>query len=270
MVSFPNCKINLGLRIIRKRDDGFHDLETVFYPVAIRDALEIITSADDQQVFTQTGISIPGTANDNLCLKAWQLIKKDFPTLPAVKIHLHKCIPTGAGLGGGSADAAFTLIALNKKYNLGLNEEQLSNYALQLGSDCPFFIKNQPGFATGKGEKLMPVKLELGAYKLVVVNPGIHISTAAAFREITPNQPDDSLIDIISLPLNAWRGKLVNDFEAVVTRSHPDVKALIEKLYAGGAIYAAMSGSGSTVFGFFEKDAQLDFDFPADWFFRVI
>jgi 4-diphosphocytidyl-2-C-methyl-D-erythritol kinase len=271
LVSFPNCKINLGLNILRKRQDGFHDLETVFYPIGLQDALEVIKfSSGHQNEFHSTGIAIPGDPSGNLCLKAWQLLKTDFPELPYVRIHLHKTIPTGAGLGGGSADGAFMLVLLNKKFGLGLDEDQLIRYALQLGSDCPFFIKNQPSFATGRGEKLEPLSLDLSAYKFVLVNPGIHVSTAWAFNAITPSSPAESIRDIIQLPLGQWKGRLKNDFEAVVEKQHPEISQLRDRLYEKGAVYAAMTGSGSTVFGIFEKETSIVLDLPKNFFVKTV
>jgi len=181
MLSFPNCKINLGLHILGKRDDGFHNLETVFYPVPFKDALELIPSTNTGIEFTATGLAVDGNAADNLCAKAYHLLKKDFPEIPTIKIHLHKAIPLGAGLGGGSADAAFMLKLLNEKFKLNLSTDQLINYALQLGSDCPFFIINKPCLATGRGEMLEEIAVDLSAYKIVLINPGIHINTGWAF-----------------------------------------------------------------------------------------
>ncbi len=254
MVSFPNCKINLGLHIVGKREDGFHNLETVFYPVPFKDALELITSTDKDIEFTVTGLAVEGNAADNLCVKAYHLLKKDFPEVPAVKIHLHKAIPLGAGLGGGSADAAFMLKLLNEKFHLNLSTAQLLKYALQLGSDCPFFIINKPCFATGRGEVLEEITLDLSAYKIVLINPGIHINTGWAFTNNTPALPEKSIKKIIQQPVDTWKDELKNDFETAVFIAHPAVKAIKEALYAQGAIYASMSGSGSTVFGIFKQD----------------
>lgn len=252
MIVFPNCKINLGLQILNKREDGFHDLETVFYPVPFRDALEIIPNNNTETEFTGTGLTVDGNDADNLCVKAYQLLKKDFPQLPAVKIHLHKTIPMGAGLGGGSADAAFMLKLLNNKFKLNLSTPQLLNYALQLGSDCPFFIINKPCFATGRGEILEEVPVDLSAYKIVLINPGIHINTGWAFSNITPAPSKKSIKAIIHQPIASWKDELINDFENSVFAAHPQIKEIKEILYSHNAIYAAMSGSGSTVFGIFE------------------
>ena len=185
MIVFPNCKINLGLHILGKREDGFHNLETVFYPLLFRDALELIPATNNttEIEFTGSGLAVDGNVSDNLCVKAYYLLKKNFPQLPLVKIHLHKAIPMGAGLGGGSADAAFMLKLLNEKFNLNISTPQLLNYALELGSDCPFFIINKPCIATGRGEILEEIEVDLSAYKIVLINPGIHINTGWAFSQ---------------------------------------------------------------------------------------
>jgi 4-diphosphocytidyl-2-C-methyl-D-erythritol kinase len=271
VLSFPNCKINLGLNIVRKRPDGFHDIETVFYPISIQDALEVIglPSANTNQ-FKQTGIEIPGGSDNNICLKAWEVLKKDYPDLPFVSIHLHKTIPVGAGLGGGSADGAFMLQLLNRKFRLGLDDKSLINYALLLGSDCPFFIKNKPVLATGRGEIFQNVDLDLTSYKFVIVNPGIYVSTAEAFGSITARQPSENIVDIIRLQPTEWRGRLKNDFEEPVSKQHPEIAAIRDALYNKGAVYAAMSGSGSTVFGIFEKEKEVVFDFPGNYFVKTI
>lgn len=252
MVVFPNCKINLGLHILRRREDGFHDLETVFYPLPICDALEIIQAPELS--FTISGIAVPGSNDDNLCLKAYHLLKKDYPQLPPVHIHLHKNIPIGAGLGGGSSDAAFTLKLLNDKFQLGIPEEDLIAYAATLGSDCAFFIRNKPCMASGRGEVLVGIDLNLEDFSFVVVHPGIHINTGKAFGKIKPGVPAVPLKDIDFAAVETWKDVLVNDFEAVVFEEHPEIKAIKEKMYADGAVFAAMSGSGSAVVGIFPKN----------------
>lgn len=257
MLSFPNCKINIGLQVLGKREDGFHEIETVFYPVPLYDALEIIPSANLE--FTITGLPVDGSMADNICIKAYQLLKKDFPQLPFVKIHLHKAIPTGAGLGGGSADAAFMLKLLNDTFKLNLTIQQLINYALQLGSDCPFFIINKPSDAKGRGEKMEEIEVDISKYKIVLVNPGIHINTGWAFSQLSKQAYDEktfirtskSINQIIQQPIISWKDELINDFEAPVFKAHPTIKEIKESLYKLGALYAAMSGSGSTVYGIF-------------------
>ncbi len=266
MILFPNCKINLGLHITQKRKDGYHDLETIFYPIPLTDALEIIQNTEDAIDLQVTGLAIDASPEQNICYKAYQLLKKDFNHLPPVKIHLHKTIPSGAGLGGGSADGAFTLILLNKKFKLGLNEDRLLGYALQLGSDCPFFILNQPCYATGRGEKMEKVDLDLSAYKIILVNPGIHISTPWAFSKIKPEPGRPSLKQLIKKPVAEWKNFLKNDFEAPVFEAYPELEVIREQLYAKGALYTAMTGSGSTIFGIFERSAILSFDFPSHYF----
>lgn len=272
MIVFPNCKINLGLHILRKRTDGFHDLETVFYPIALQDALEIVQNTvrtRDIQL-TTSGLTIDSSIEENICFKAYRLLKKDFPELPSVKMYLHKVIPSGAGLGGGSSNGAFTLTLLNKKFNLGLNEEQLVIYALQLGSDCPFFIKNKPCYASGRGEKLEETGLDLSDYKIVLINPQIHVHTGKAFSKISPFDKRTSIKKIIQKPVEEWKDVLKNDFEETVFAEHPEIKMIKEKLYQQGAAYASMSGSGSSVYGLFEKNIELQFDFPSNYFIKQI
>ncbi len=274
MVNFPNCKINLGLNVIRKREDGYHDVETVFYPVDIYDALEVIkyddTRGEDVQ-FSTTGLLINGNSKDNLCIKAYQLLKKDFPHIGSVKMHLHKVIPMGAGLGGGSADAAFTLLLLNKKFQLNLSAYQLINYALQLGSDCPFFIINKPCFAQGRGEVLEEINVNLSEYQLLIVNPQIDISTRWAFSKIQPATPATSIKEIIQQPVETWRKQLTNDFEKPLMQYYPKLKLLKDELYKQGALCAGMSGSGSTFFGIFPKSEKIDTNiFPSEYFIRKI
>ncbi len=275
MIVFPNCKINLGLRTLDKRADGFHNLETIFYPIPLKDSLEIIRAKESQQElvqFTQSGNAVDGNPEDNICIKAYNLLKKDFPQLPAIRLHLHKAIPMGAGLGGGSADGAFTLQLLNQKFQLNLSTEQLVNYSLILGSDCPFFILNKPCLATGRGEVLELLDFSLKGYRLVLVNPGIHINTGWAFRQLGQLRKGVSvaykmpLKMLMNQPFSTWKDELTNDFETVVFTAHPPIKQIKDFLYDQGALYAAMSGSGSTVFGLFEKVAVLDFNFPAEYF----
>jgi len=277
MLVFPNCKINLGLIITGKRADGYHNLETVFYPVPLNDAMEIIPLPDhiqpSQAIFSQSGLRISGDEKDNLCIKAYHLLLNDFPQLPAIKIHLHKSIPMGAGLGGGSADAAFALIALNEKFALQLTNAQLIQYALKLGSDCPFFIINKPCIATGRGEELIPISLTLSGYRIVMVNPGIHVNTGWAFSQINSirantnlkKQEDQFPGSIISLPLTQWKEMLFNDFENPVFEKHPEIKAIKNAMYEKGALYAAMSGSGSTVYGIFDSAVQYSFNFHSSY-----
>lgn len=269
MVIFPNCKINLGLRILRKRPDGYHDLETVFYPVPLKDALEIISApSGDDILFTQSGLTIQGSHNDNLCVKAYQLLRDQYPQIPPVQMHLHKNIPMGAGLGGGSADGAFTLQLLNTKYHLELSKEQLIGYALKLGSDCPFFISNSPSFAAGRGELLEELPLDLSAYSFLLVHPGIHISTSEAFSLIRPAIPEKSCKEIVQLPIAHWKKALINDFEEPVFAKYGELRNVKDRLYELGALYASMSGSGSSFYGIFEKN-QIPLSPFADKGYRV-
>ena len=273
MIVFPNCKINLGLHILRKRADEYHDLETVFYPVRFTDILELIPdrSTNDQPVtYSQSGLEIQGNPLDNLCVKAYQLLKKDYPALPPVKMHLHKVIPTGAGLGGGSADAAFSLQLLNDYFKLELSTDQLLHYALSLGSDCPFFILNKPAYATGRGELLKPVSVDLTGYTLVIINPGIHVPTAKAFAGIRPALPEKSLKEIFAQPVSSWAEELVNDFEKPIFYQYPEIAAIKDELYRAGAVYASMSGSGSTVYGLFTDGKPLILNLPPDYFIKVL
>lgn len=272
MICFPNCKINLGLHILRKREDGFHDLETVFYPLPIQDALEIIHHPSPVTAieFSGTGLQVEGSLSDNICIKAYQLLKKDFPQLPPVKMHLHKTIPMGAGLGGGSADGAFTLLLLNKKCNLGISEDGLIRYALQLGSDCPFFIKNTPCFATGRGEKLEALSLDLSSYQFAIVNPGIHVATGWAFAQLKPAADRPSIRETIQRPPEEWKDLLTNDFEAPVCKHYPEIAEIKQNLYRQGAVYASMTGSGSTVFGIFPKGSQPQRLFPDHYFVKIV
>lgn len=274
MVIFPNCKINLGLNIVNKREDGFHDIETVFYPLPFYDALEIITNPEHTSTapvqFSATGLKIDGAIEKNLCVKAYHLLKKDFPLLPAIQMHLHKVIPMGAGLGGGSADGAFALLLLNKKYQLNLSTNQLGNYALQLGSDCPFFIVNKPCFGKGRGEILEQIGLQLSAFKFVIVNPGIHINTAWAFSQITPAPRAQSIKENILRPLETWKNNLVNDFEKPVLQHYPQLQAIKDQLYYNGAVYAGMSGSGSTFFGIFNNTQTVITAFPSEYYVKEI
>jgi 4-diphosphocytidyl-2-C-methyl-D-erythritol kinase len=256
MITFPNAKINIGLNITERRADGYHNLETIFYPVKINDALEVIES--DKLSFESSGLEIPGRMEDNLCVKGYHLLKKDFD-LPPVAIHLHKHIPIGAGLGGGSADAAFFITLMNKKFELGLSVEDMQEYARILGADCAFFIENRPVFAFDRGDEFEPVKLDLSNYKIVVVMPPVQISTSEAFRGVKPMPVKDSLMELIYLPVKEWRKYIKNDFEESIFRNNAEIRGVKASLYEAGALYASMSGSGSSVFGIFENTPDLAF-----------
>ena len=264
MITFPNAKINIGLNIIGKRPDHFHNIESVFYPIQLRDALEVIENKDKSAtgiVFTSSGIEIPGNAADNLCTKAYQLIRKDY-AVPPVKIHLHKHIPIGAGLGGGSADAAFFIKQLNELFELGISWGEMHHYARQLGSDCSFFITNKPVFAEEKGDVYETIKLDLSGCVIVLVYPHIHVNTATAYSQVTACKPARSLEDdILNLPIEEWKKYIHNDFEKSVFTVHPQIKKIKEQLYEEGAVYASMSGSGSAVYGLFKKSVKLQSKF---------
>lgn len=254
MIAFPNAKINIGLNIIRRRADGYHDLETVFYPIKIYDALEIIPAVTLE--FTASGLGIPGNVQDNLCIKGYHLLKKDFD-LPPVSIHLYKHIPIGAGLGGGSADAAYFIRLLNKEFSLNLNADQMRAYASRLGADCAFFVESKPVFAFEKGDKFEPVSLDLSAYHLVLVMPPAQVSTAEAYRGVKPRPVETSLKELITLPVAEWRHFIRNDFEETIFKNHPVIRGVKAALYQAGALYACMSGSGASVFGIFKQQPAL-------------
>ncbi len=259
MIAFPPCKINLGLNILSKRQDGFHNIETCFYPIPWTDILEVIPAGETEVTFS--GNSIPGRAEQNLCLKAYELVKNDFDIEP-LKIHLHKIIPIGAGLGGGSSDAAFTLRLLSHVFDLNLSPGLLRKYASQLGSDCSFFMQDKPQLGFGKGEILHDLDITLKGFWLILVKPPIHISTQQAYSGVVPKLPQIKLAEILQLPVAQWKGLLKNDFEESIFKLYPEVATIKNQLYAKGAVYASMSGSGSSVFGLFEKPVQLKKSFP--------
>jgi 4-diphosphocytidyl-2-C-methyl-D-erythritol kinase len=273
MVSFPNCKINIGLNITGKRPDGYHNLETIFYPVQIKDAVEIIESENESNItFTSTGNILDVKDNDNICVKAYRLLKNDYQQLPSVKMHLHKNIPMGAGLGGGSADASSVLLLLNKKFNLDISIEKLIDYALLLGSDCPFFIINKPCFASGRGEILEEIQLDLSAYKIIIVNPGIHVNTGEAFSNLNQSNfsPIGELQHQIKQDITTWKNFIKNNFELSVFKTYPAIGNIKNTLYENGALYSAMSGSGSTVYGIFKKETILNIKFPTHYFCQTV
>lgn len=258
MITFPNAKINLGLNIVEKRSDGYHNLETIFYPVPLEDALEIniLNNTTEKYYLHQAGIEIAGDADSNLVVKAYKLLNEQFK-LPPIDIHLFKHIPSGAGLGGGSADAAFMLKLLNEKFCLNLSEDILEEYAVRLGADCAFFIKNTPTYAEGIGNIFSPIPLSLKGYQIVLIKPNVFVSTREAFSHIKPLKQDIPLKEVIQRPIEEWKNLMVNDFEASVFPQFPIIGAIKEELYKQGAIYAAMSGSGSSVFGLFAPDFQI-------------
>lgn len=287
MITFPNAKINIGLNIVAKRPDGYHDIETLFFPVNLQDALEVTlkkpldtgfikkkleagsllnlkteSKFQNDEVFTEDsyelhllGDAIEGNPADNLVVKAYRLLAEDFD-IPPVIIHLYKHIPSGAGLGGGSSDAAQMIALLNKRFGLKMKNRCMERYAAQLGSDCAFFIRNKPAFATGRGEILTPVDLSLQNYFIVIVKPNIFVSTAEAYAGVTPAKPEVSLRDAIKRPVSEWKNLIVNDFEKSVFAKHPQLQQLKDKMYELGAEYASMSGSGSAIYGIFSKSVE--------------
>ena len=260
MITFPSCKINLGLQVTSKRPDGFHELISCFYPIPLQDILEIIPA--QKLSFSQSGLSIPDDGKKNLCVRAFELLRAEYD-LPLVAIHLHKIIPIGAGLGGGSSDAAYLLSTLNKIFNIGLSVEQLRSYASQLGSDCAFFVSEQPMLVTGRGETLNAIPVSLTGKFIVIVQPPVFVSTREAYTQITPKQPEVDLKSfLLNTPVSEWRVHLVNDFEKFGFPKYPAIREVKDKLYQQGALYASMSGSGSAVFGIFDSAVDIRPVFP--------
>ncbi len=259
MIVYPNAKINIGLNVVEKRPDGYHNLETVFYPIGLQDILEIqeldTDVPDCGYRLKLTGSLLDGSPEDNLVVRAFKLLKREFD-LPPVSIGLYKHIPTGAGLGGGSADAAFTVKTLNDRFKLGLTTQQMEDYCAQLGADCPFFIQNKPVFATGIGNVFHPIELNLKYKQLVLVKPDVFVSTKDAYAKVNVRHPEKQLPELLSQPIETWKDTVVNDFEASVFSKYPEIAAIKDKLYDMGAVYASMSGSGSSVFGIFEDPVE--------------
>lgn len=266
MITFPIAKINLGLNVVEKRPDGYHNLETVFYPVQLKDALEVqpmdelFPSSVDCDLKV-TNIAIEGDEQRNLVVRAYHLLKQDFPQIPRVHAHLYKAIPTQAGMGGGSSDCAAMLLLLNRMFQLQLSQQQLINYAARLGADCPIFILNHPAYAEGIGERLQPIEVNLSGYYLAVVRPDIPVPTKEAFSLIKPQKPLKNCRTIVGQPIETWRDELINDFEQSVFALHPELREVKEWLYRIGAVYAAMSGSGSALFGIFRSQPDLSGEF---------
>ncbi len=258
MICFPNAKINLGLSVTQKRADGFHNIETIFYPVGWCDALEIHETKQTNSDFKLqlSGLPIHGELHDNLLYKAYLAIKK-IKTVPQIEVHLHKNIPMGAGLGGGSADAAFFINLLNTTFQLQLTDLEKITIAKTLGSDCAFFIHNTPTFAFNKGDEFNNVIIDLSKYYIAVIYPHVHSNTADAYRLIKPQLPSYSILDAIQQPIAEWKEKLLNDFETSIFTKYPIVEQVKNELYACGALYACMSGSGSAVFGIFEHEPNI-------------
>ena len=260
MISFPNAKINLGLHVIEKRADGFHNIETVFYPLSLCDILELVPSEKEGVEFNSSGLTIPGDIDSNLIAKAYRLISSSHPVIQSsshLAIHLHKIIPMGAGLGGGSSDGAYTLTVLNEIYHLDLSVTQIQDLARQVGSDCAFFIENKPVYAVGRGDQFESLDLDLSGYQIVVAIPDVHVNTPEAYSMVTPNVPEQSIQEIIQLPVEQWKSLLINDFEEPVMKRYPVIREIKEEFYQQGAIYAAMSGSGAAVYGIFSPQSPV-------------
>ncbi|MGC8824113.1 MAG: 4-(cytidine 5'-diphospho)-2-C-methyl-D-erythritol kinase [Bacteroidales bacterium] len=256
MIVFPNAKINLGLHVVEKRTDGYHNLQTVFFPIPLFDVLEIVESSNEGLRLFNYGLTIDIPPQENICARAYQLIAERYH-LPSLDIYLYKHIPFGAGLGGGSSDAAHTLLLLNKMFRLDIPFETLLEMALLLGSDCPFFLYNKAMYATGRGEVLQPIELNLSGKYLVVIKPAVHVSTAEAYKGVLPQRPAHDLREVLKLPVVEWKHYLSNDFEPSVFVKYPLLQHIKEQLYEMGALYAAMSGSGSALFGIFEGEVRV-------------
>jgi 4-diphosphocytidyl-2-C-methyl-D-erythritol kinase len=269
MLEFSPCKINLGLHVVEKRGDGFHNIETVFYPILWEDALEVVESNDNQPfTINFSGKIIEGDLTENIIYKAYVLIKEKYP-VPNIKVHLHKNIPMGAGLGGGSSNGATFINLIDKKFNLNIPLSTKLDIAKKLGSDCAFFIEQKPVFATEKGDVFEPITINLNAYYILVVYPQIHSNTKIAYSGVTPKKPELSIRSIIEQkPINEWKNLLVNDFENSVFNAFPEIKELKELLYKQNAIYACMSGSGSSVFGIFDKRPTIEFPKHYEYFLQ--
>lgn len=267
MLTFPNAKLNLGLYVTERRPDGFHHLESVFLPLPWTDVLEVLPAPAGQPEtsLTLTGRPIPGDPATNLCQRAYALLKTDFPALPPAQLHLHKIVPIGAGLGGGSADAAFALKAISEVFGLNLAVEALENYARRLGSDCAFFIQNKPVLAVEKGDVFEEIALDLKGTTCVVVYPDLHISTAEAYARIVPQQPAHPLREALAQPIATWRNTVSNDFETALTPAHPVLAEIKQQLYAAGAAYASLSGSGSAVYGFWPEGQPEAMTWPKEF-----
>ena len=268
MINFPIAKINLGLNVVEKRTDGYHNLQTVFYPVPVKDALEVQVMdeafpSDVDCDLKVTNIQIEGDEQRNLVVRAYQLLKQDFPTLPRLHAHLWKGIPTQAGMGGGSSDCAYMILLLNELFRLGLIESQMIEYGARLGADCAFFILSRPCYAEGIGEQLKPISLDLSNWYIGVVRPAIPVPTKEAFSRIHPHFPPKNCREVVMQPVETWHNELTNDFEESVFALHPEIGEVKERLYKMGATYAAMSGSGSALFGLFkERPDSLSREFP--------
>ncbi len=263
MLVFPNAKINLGLNIVEKRSDGFHNIETIMLDVSLCDILEFVPAYSLQKnKLNITGLSIDSSIEDNLLSKSYNLLANDY-NLPALNIHLHKIIPFGAGLGGGSSDAAFFMKALNDEFSLGISSEDLSELSSEIGSDCPFFFNNKAAFVSGRGDVIQAIDFSLSGYYLVIVFPGIKVNTKEAYSRVAPVKPKKQLVELIKMPIDNWKNNISNDFETSVFSVYPEIKLIKENLYSLGAVYASMTGSGAAVFGIFKQNINI-----ADRFYK--
>ena len=269
MVFFPNAKINLGLHITSKRGDGYHNIESVFMPIPINDALEITINNSQKTIFSSTGIDIPSDGKPNLVERAWNILNSEY-NIPTVDLDLIKKIPIGAGLGGGSSDAAACILGLNEMFELNLSEKELLSVASQLGADCAFFVKNKPVYAEGIGDVFSEIELNLNGLHFIVIYPNIHVSTPKAYKHVIPKLPQKNIRDILSKPIQNWKEELKNDFENSVFTQFPKIRDVKQILYDEGAEYASMSGSGSSIFGIFEKEPTGNFnEFGNVWKFNL-
>lgn len=268
MIKFPKAKINLGLNIIEKRSDGFHNIESIFVPIPVNDILEVVENNDNQTNFTSTGINIPNDGKPNLVERAWKIFNESYG-IPTVDIHLHKNIPIGAGLGGGSSDAAYCMLILNELFNLNISKKELLALASKLGADCAFFMNGQLSFAEGIGDKFSDIQVDLSGYYCLISYPNLHVSTPVAYQHVKPAIPTKNIKQIVKQPISTWKAELRNDFENSVFQAHSQIKTLKEEMYSNGAVYASMSGSGSTVFGIFKNKPNSDM-FPEykNWVFQ--
>jgi len=263
MILYPNAKINIGLKILNKRPDGYHNISSIIFPIQLSDILEFIPSSDKELKFMQTGISIKGDVEDNLCVKVYRFFRKEYH-IPILKIHLHKNIPVQAGLGGGSSDAAFFIKGLNDFFSLNLSVEKMKTIALKFGSDCPFFIENKPALVSGRGEILQTISLRMEQYNLIIVKFPVAISTAEAYASIIPKENYRDIMALVKQPIGKWKDKIKNDFETFAFLKYPELKHGKNKLLKAGAVFAQMTGSGSAIYGIFEKDrSDIDFYFPS-------
>ncbi len=252
MIGFPNAKINIGLHIISKRKDGFHNIETIFYPVECHDILEFIKSKSKNTIVSFSGIEMEGNPKENIVYKAWEIMHQQYG-IPYLDIHLHKNIPIGAGLGGGSSDAAKLVTMINEEFALGLQDLEMEKLVSEIGSDCAFFVTNKPAFAHERGNALEQIHLELDNYTIELFNPRIHISTQEAYSGILPSLPAISLKEAIKEDISCWKDLIFNDFEKNIFERHPEIESAKNEMYNNGAVYASMSGSGSTVYGIYQK-----------------